>query len=150
MTFAPLHIISGYSFLKSGLTIDKIKKAVKENDYFGAAISDINVLFGIPKFIKTMNELSKPYLIGMEISYQGDNIGVYALNDDGYKNLCLLSSLIQKKAEYEDFLKENHQGLVGIIATNEGFFKEQFTQEIDTKFTKYLLNINRMFESFYL
>ena len=150
MIFAPLHIISGYSFLKSGLTIDKIKKAVKENDYFGAAITDNNVLFGIPKFIKVMDELNKPYLVGMEINFQGDNIAVYALNDWGYKNLCLLSSLLQKEEDYESFLKENHQGLVGIISTNEGSFKEQFNQEIDTKFTKYLLNINKMFDSFYL
>ena len=150
MNFAPLHIISGYSFLKSGLTIDKIKKAIKENDYFGAAITDNNVLYGIPKFVKAMNDLAKPYLIGMEINYQGDNIGVYATSDEGYKNLCLLSSLLQKNEEYETFLKENHQGLVGIIATNEGSFKEGFSQEIDTKFTKYLLNINRMFETFYL
>ena len=150
MIFAPLHIISGYSFLKSGLTIEKIKKAVKENDYFGAAITDLNVLYGIPKFIKTMDELNKPYLVGMEINYQGDNIAVYAINDWGYKNLCLLSSLLQKEEDYESFLKENHQGLVGIISTNEGSFKEGFNQEIDTKFTRYLLNISKMFESFYL
>ena len=150
MIFAPLHIISGYSFLKSGLTIDKIKKAVKENDYFGAAISDNNVLYGVPKFIKMMNELNKPYLVGMEISIRGDNIGVYAVNDNGYKNLCLLSSKIQKNEEIEDFLKENHDGLVGILATNEGFFKDEFSKEIDTKFTKYLLGVSKLFESFYL
>ena len=150
MIFAPLHIISGYSFLKSGLTIDKIKKAVKENDYFGAAITDNNVLYGVPKFIKAMGDISKPYLVGMEMNYQGDNVGVYAINDEGYKNLCLLSSKIQKNEEIDDFLKENHQGLVGIISTNEGFFKDQFSQELDTKFTKYLLNVSKLFESFYL
>ena len=150
MIFAPLHIISGYSFLQSGLTIEKIKKAVKENDYFGAAVSDINVLYGVPKFVKMMDEINKPYLIGIEISLNGDNISIYALNDEGYKNLCLLSSLLNKEMDVSSFLKNNHQGLLGILSTNEGHFKDEFSKEIDSKFTKYLLNISRMFDSFYL
>ena len=107
MIFAPLHIISGYSFLQSGLTIEKIKKAVKENDYFGAAISDINVLYGVPKFVKMMDEINKPFLIGIEISLNGDNISIYALNDEGYKNLCLLSSLLNKEMDVSSFLKDH-------------------------------------------
>ena len=31
--FAPIHIISGYSFLRSGLTIKKIEKAIKDNHF---------------------------------------------------------------------------------------------------------------------
>ena len=150
MIFAPLHINSGYSFLKSGLTIEKIQKAVKERDYFGAAITDLNVLYGVPKFVKKMGELKKPYLIGMEISLNGDNLCIYAVNEDGYKNLCLLTSIIQKEGDVVSFLNDNHSGLVGVIATNEGTFKDGFNQEIDTKFTKYLLGISKLFDSFYL
>lgn len=150
MTFAPLHIISGYSFLKSGLTIEKIVKAIKENDYFGAAITDEQVLYGVPKFIKMMNDIKKPYLVGMEMNFEGDSISVYATNDEGYQNLCLLSASVQKQGDIKSLLNNNHKGLIGILSTNEGSFKDKFNQEIDTKFTKYLLGISRMFDAFYL
>ena len=46
MIFAPLHIVSGYSFLQSGLTSERISKSVKVNDYFGAGIADKEVMYG--------------------------------------------------------------------------------------------------------
>ena len=152
MIFAPIHIISGYSFLQSGLTIDKIKDAVKKNDFFGASITDKNVLYGIPELVKAMESISKPYLIGMEISLGEDSLCVYALDEEGYHNLCLLSSCIQKGEDPESFLKENHQGLVGIIATNAGKFKNEFPglEVNDSTYNRYLLAISKLFDSFYL
>ena len=54
MIFAPLHIVSGYSFLQSGLTSERISKSIKDNDYFGAAIADKEVMYGVTSFIKGM------------------------------------------------------------------------------------------------
>ena len=66
MKFAPLHIVTGYSFLQSGLTIEKVAKALKSNDYFGAGISDNEVMYGVPHFINACASLKKPFIIGEE------------------------------------------------------------------------------------
>ena len=57
--FAPLRIISGYSFLKSGLTMDRISASIKKNDYYGAGLSDFGVLYGVPSFVDSVKKLGK-------------------------------------------------------------------------------------------
>ena len=59
MKFAPLHIVTGYSFLQSGLTMEKVARAIKSNNYFGGAISDNEVMYGIPEFAKELTKLNK-------------------------------------------------------------------------------------------
>ena len=54
--FVPLHIVSGYTFLSSGLTIEKIVSNVHKYQYSGAAITDLGVMFGIPPFVKLMSK----------------------------------------------------------------------------------------------
>lgn len=152
MNFAPLHIVSGYSFLKSGLTVNKIQKSVKENDYFGAAICDEKVLYGVPEFIKAMDEINKPYLIGMQLELQGDFLGVYATSEAGYRTLCKISSFINDEDRVNDYLKKHREGLVGIIQTRIGKFNQCFLDEElpATTFCRYLLDISHKFERFYL
>ena len=49
--FVPLRIISGYSFLQSGLTMERIATSVKKEDYYGAGLADFGVLYGLPEFV---------------------------------------------------------------------------------------------------
>ena len=70
--FVPLRIITGYTFLKSGLTIDKIAASVKNEDYYGAAISDEGFLYGVPSFIESMEKINKKYEIGMSLKIEED------------------------------------------------------------------------------
>ena len=150
--FVPLHIVSGYTFLSSGLTIEKIQTSVKSNDYFGAAITDKGVLYGVPSFIKSMEDINKKFLVGLEVEIDNDFICLYCINEMGYRNLMKISSAIQKERFNYDYLKEHTNGLVAVIETNVGLFKEKFLEKpIDTSFTKYLLNYSKLFgDYFYL
>ncbi len=151
--FAPLHIISGYSFLKSGLTTKRIIKSVTKQKYFGAGISDINVMFGIPEFTEAMKEANLPYIIGMTIAIDNNELTLYALNEIGYHQLINISTAIQKEELNFDVLKENAIGLLCVIETNHGKFKEMFDNfsENQTAFTKYLYDVAKPFgDNFYL
>lgn len=152
MIFAPLHIISGYSFLKSGLTMDKIVSAIKKNDYFGAAITDYEVLFGAPHFVHEMEKINKPYLLGIECNIDGDDVSIFALNEEGYRRLGLISTALQNKQDIVQILNESHSGLIGVIDTKSYKFKESFPEldKVDTSFTKYLLGLSKLFDDFYL
>ena len=148
--FVPLHIVSCYSFLQSGLTIEKIQNSVAKNDYFGMGLCDKGVMFGVPSFVKASEAINRPYIIGVEISVDEDFLCLYAINEEGYHHLMEISTAIQKEEMSFDLLKEKAAGLIAVIETNKGKFSELFTAK-DTTFNRYLLNISKVFkDGFYL
>ena len=50
MRFVPLHLYSGYSFLRSGLSIHKILLSAKKAGYSQVGLSDFETLSGYPEF----------------------------------------------------------------------------------------------------
>ena len=144
--FVPLRIVSCYSFLQSGLTIEKIKSAVYKNDYFGMGLCDNGVMFGVPSFVKASEEIKRPYIIGLEISISDDVFGVYAINEIGYHHLMEISTSIQKEEFSLDVLKNKTDGLVGIIDTKSQRFKGLFENK-DDAFNRYLFDLSELFKS---
>ena len=148
--FVPLHIVSCYSFLQSGLTIEKIQTSIVKNDYFGMGLCDNGVMFGVPSFVKASEQIKRRYIIGLEVKVEDDFLCLYAINEEGYHHLMEISTAIQKEEMSFDLLKEKASGLVAIIETNKGKFYELFTSH-DTTFNRYLLNISKVFtDGFYL
>ena len=76
--FVPLRIISCYSFLQSGLTMEKIAASTYKNGYFGLGLADNGVLFGVPEFVKASEKIKKPYIVGLEVRVNDDFICLYA------------------------------------------------------------------------
>ena len=148
--FVPLHIVSCYSFLQSGLTIEKIQASVYKNEYFGMGLCDNGVLFGVPSFVKASEAINKPYIIGMEVSVNDDHLCLYAINEDGYHHLIEINLVNQKEELTLEFLKEKSSGLIAIIETNQGQFNELFLNN-DASFNRYLFSISEIFkDGFYL
>lgn len=50
MSYVPLHVYSEYSFLKSGLTLDKYFSFAKKHNFKCLGICDYQVMFGFPIF----------------------------------------------------------------------------------------------------
>ena len=148
--FVPLRIISCYSFLQSGLTMEKIAASTYKNGYFGLGLADNGVLFGVPEFVKASEKIKKPYIVGLEVRVNDDFICLYAMNEVGYHHLIELSTAIQKEEFSFDLLKEKVDGITAIIATYQGKFKELFTND-DPSFNKYLFDYSELFkDGFYL
>ena len=148
--FVPLRVVSCYSFLQSGLTMERIATGVNKNAYLGVGLCDKGVMYGVPEFIKTMESIKKPAIIGLEVNLEEDTICLYAINEIGYRHLLLLSTAIQKQEFSRDFLENNSEGLLAIIVTSSGRFKDLFISE-DEGFNRYLLKWNNLFKNgFYL
>ncbi|MBO4855982.1 MAG: DNA polymerase III subunit alpha [Bacilli bacterium] len=151
MRFAPLHIVTCYSLLQSGLTMERIARAIKGNNYFAMGMSDIETMAGIPPFVKMMEKSSKPYLIGEEFNVDGDNLSLYVLNEEGYRNLIKLNSISQRENLTIELLKEHASGLAAVLETVRGKFKDLFVENYDSSFNKYLLKLSEPFkDNFYL
>lgn len=151
MRFAPLHVVTCYSLLQSGLTMERIARAIKGNNYFAMGMSDIETMAGIPPFVKMMEKSSKPYLIGEEFNVDGDNLSLYVLNEEGYRNLIKLNSISQRENLTIELLKEHASGLAAVLETVRGKFKDLFVENYDSSFNKYLLKLSEPFkDNFYL
>lgn len=152
MIFAPLHIISCYTFLESGLTIERIKESVSKENYFGAGITDKKVMYGVPFFIKAIESLKKGYLVGISLEVEDEHLCLYALNETGYRNLCLISTHLEQEAFSLNELSSYKEGLVCVLETNKGKFLEEFSSwdEKDTSFTFRLNKFYKAFDEFYL
>ena len=148
--FVPLHIVSCYSFLQSGLTIEKIQASVVKNDYFGMGLCDNGVMFGVPSFVKASEQIKRRYIVGLEVNVDDDFLCLYAISEEGYHHLMEISTAIQKEEMSFDLLKEKASGLVAIIETNKCKFYELFSTQ-DTTFNRYLMNLSESFkDGFYL
>ena len=130
--------------------MERIAEAVYKNEYFGLGLCDKGVMFGVPSFIKTSEQIKKPYIIGLEITYEDDTFGLYAINEIGYRHLITISSAIQKKEFNQAILEKNVEGLIAIIETSNGKFKETFDPN-NQEFVRYLFDLNKLFkDGFYL
>lgn len=149
MKFAPLNVISGYSFLQSGLTIDKIASSAKKNDYFGVGICDAGVLYGLPSFVDAMKKNKQKFILGMRITLD-DSYGLFAINEDGYRNLIFLSKCVSEDSlTYDRFI--NHlNGLVVVLETNYGEFANLFKSKLTDEYLKRIAKLSSFPKAFYL
>ena len=151
MKFAPLHITSGYSFLRSGLTIDKIVKAMKDNDYFAMGLTDSTGLYGVPEFVNALEGLKKKYLIGLDVLIEGDYLSLFVINEEGYRNLVVINTYLNKNELSFDVIKEHREGLIAVIETAHGTFFEKFNELDEKEIARYLSNYSKVFkDDFYL
>lgn len=166
MDFAPLHIRSGYSFLKSGLTMERLFQACKKANYSSLALTDLGVLFGYPTFVKLANENHMHYGLGVEIQVSLPQhssahqdflekpfpLCLYAMDEEGYHSLMRISSYLS----YHDSIPYDHpdilgEHLVAILATDTNFFDIDELQNANHPHARMALaNLSERFRHFYL
>ncbi|WP_117161814.1 DNA polymerase III subunit alpha [Paraliobacillus sp. X-1268] len=100
MAFTHLQVRSGYSMMKSTVKLNKLVEQAKEFKMDAIALTDENVLHGAVSFYRLCINADMKPIIGMVISVQentGETIQIIALakNNQGYKNLLQISSIIQ-------------------------------------------------------
>lgn len=148
MKIALLNILSSYSFLQSGLTIERIFASAKQNDYYGVAIADNNVLYGYPEFDKAAKKNNVKHIFGLALNLS-DRYVVYANNEQGYHNLITLSLLVNQDKLDEENFKRYLSDTTIIIQTNKGEFANKLKEKDDAYFKK-LAKLSSLCNHFYL
>ncbi|MCP8617105.1 DNA polymerase III subunit alpha [Salirhabdus salicampi] len=101
MGYIHLQVHSGFTFMESTLTIEKLVKGAKEKGYDTIAITDRNVLHGAVQFYQQCKAEGITPIIGMETSitfpFRTEPIHFIFLakSNRGYEQLLKLSTLIQ-------------------------------------------------------
>ena len=96
MEYVALQVKSSYSLLQSLNEIKKLVTYASSLGYQSLAITDSNNMFGVPEFYNECKKNNIKPIIGLELDIEDKKILLYAMNNQGYKNLIKLSTLISE------------------------------------------------------
>ncbi len=91
--FVPLRCRSNYSFLHGVCRIDQLLDRAARNGIGALGLAESGGLYGTIRFYQKALEYSIKPLIGLEINTEAGIILLFAVNFDGYGNLCRLSTI---------------------------------------------------------
>ncbi len=87
-----LHANTEYSILESTIKIDSLISAAQKHNVNTLTITDHNVMYGVPKFVKKCNEANIKPIIGLDLDVEDFRLILLAKNYKGYQHLIELSS----------------------------------------------------------
>ena len=149
MSFVPLHVYTGHSYLRSGLKVENYVKTALSFKFDTLGISDFMSLTGAPYFSELCKKNNIKPIIGEDFEIEGILFSFFVLNEDGYKSLVNLGYLIKRKEINLSNFKEHLSGLAVIIDITNPVIKDRFSTERDN-FNFYLLNLTKDIKNLYI
>ena len=92
-----LEVKTSYSILSSLNRIDKLTEKASELGYFSLCITDTNNMFGVYEFYLSCKKYGIKPIIGMKVVNKQYKFILIAKNNEGYKNLIRLSTIISER-----------------------------------------------------
>lgn len=130
-----LEVKTCYSILNSLNRIDILTKKAKEMGYSSLTITDLNNMFGVYEFyLACLNNDIKP-IIGMEVKTNQDNFILIAKNNNGYRNLIKIATIISDREITFDDLKTYSKDIILIIPYSS--YNEKITNFFDEYYIGY-------------
>ena len=115
MDYVPLQLKTCYSILQSLNRIPELVESASKLGYKSLAITDTNNMFGVPEFYNECKKHSIKPIIGLELSIEDKYILLYAMNNNGYKNLIKLSTIVSEKEITKEDLITYKEDLILVI-----------------------------------
>lgn len=114
MKYVPLYIKTHNSLLESMIKVEDLIKRAKELNFKSLTITD-NSMHGVMDFYNSCLKNNIKPIIGLEINVMGKKVVLYAMNELGYNNLNIISTIASEHdLEIQD-LKKYNVGLLAII-----------------------------------
>ena len=97
-----LHTQSAFSLLQSPIRIEQLVKKAKMEQKKYVALTDRNVLFGVPAFLRACKQYDIAPIVGLEVEAsvgETEKIGfvILAKNNEGLASLYQISALASRK-----------------------------------------------------
>ncbi|GAA0429550.1 DNA polymerase III subunit alpha [Lentibacillus halophilus] len=155
MSFTHLQVRSGYSFMKSTMTVDRLVSKARELQFGALALTDEDVLHGVIPFYKACRQNGIKPIIGMSVTVNNAEDGsdmcvILAKNNDGYKNLVKISTHVQMSGENgisKEDLEPMSDDLICILVTAVSDIGSLLQHETYDRVKTYLNDEWRMFYS---
>ncbi len=135
MKYTALQVKTSYSLLNSLNEVTKLVSRAKVLGYTSLAITDTNNMFGVITFYQECKKNNIKPIIGIELDVLDKKILLYAKNNNGYKNLIKLATLISERNLTLDDLKEYKNDLILVIPYI--YYDDDIYNIYETKFIGY-------------
>jgi DNA polymerase III subunit alpha len=145
IVFVPLHIYTSYSFLSSGFTLEKLFLSLKEKGYESAAITDFEVLYGVPEFFTLARKQHVLPLAGLDLYIHDMLVTFFAKDEIGYRQLIAITTEGQKTQAKELIFTEKNDHLVAVISPSQSHLFSKDPSEIAKTIHHYLGGITSIF-----
>lgn len=137
-----LEVKTSYSLLSSLNKIDKLTEKAKNLGYFSLAITDSNNMFGAYEFYLSCKKNGIKPIIGLEVYDSNRKFILLAKNNDGYKNLIKLTTLLSEREITNDDLKIYSDNLILIMP----YSYYDYDKEITSIFNDYFIGYSTLEE----
>lgn len=111
MDFLPLHVYTGYSFLKSGISLPAFVALAKKRGQSCCAISDYESMTGFPELTLLCTAATMKPIYGMDVNVDGFIITAIVASEDGYLNLIDLGLRSSREALTLEDIRSCQNGL---------------------------------------
>lgn len=149
MNYLPLNVLSGYTFLESGLKVEDIVSLNKDSGNSFCCICDDNNMYGYPLFDSLCKKegLIPIFSIGLEILINNKPFLVKLViqNEEGYLNLC---KLLSQKKSLSNLLAHSN-GLTLIIPTISNTHLSEILMKNEENFSQVVSGVTKTFSSWY-
>lgn len=135
--FTNLILYSDYSVNIGYGTIDEYIDVCKEKNINTLALTDVNSMMGIFRFLNKCKANNIKSIIGVTLEIDKNNVTLLAKNLQGYHELCRILMLSTKNNYEEPFLRiddiKETDNIVAILHTFEKEVSEEFINQIKLK-----------------
>lgn len=129
MAFIPLHLYSGFSYLKSGIPVEKIAPLAKKAGYGAIGISDYMNLSGYAPFTHSCLDYHITPIYGMDLEIENEILSLFVQNERGYRNLLEIALKASRHEVSYALLKERQEGLAFVYDLEHSFLKEHYQED---------------------
>lgn len=127
MAFVHLHVHSVYSLLDSTCRLEDLVSTARQMGLPALALTDRNALYGAVFFYDLCRQAGIRPILGMEASMEdGHSLLLLAENEEGYRNLCRLSTILQSFSDPPPrlswtALRHHSEGLIALTGGSQGW-----------------------------
>lgn len=156
MEFVNLYLQTEYSLTQSPIKLDELIQKAKEYDYKALAITDVDNMYGVLKFYnKCVNSNIKP-IIGLNLTLSSrdnfyNNVLLYAMNNNGYRNLLKIATLRKTNKElYLPNIVKYTSDIILVIPNEENEIIKLFYENNYQRASEIAFEYRKYFEYVYL
>ena len=149
MSFVPLHIYSGFSYLQSGLGAPKIPFLAQKAGFEACGICDNGTLSGYAPFAHAAKEANVQAVFGMDARLAEGAFSLFVKTEQGYRNLCALTYRASLNKLTLADLYAHKEGLICVFPLEDSFLESRFKSLSQEEVTR-LANLLKPFEEVYL
>ena len=131
MSFVPLRLHSGFSYLESGLVADRIPFLAAKLGYKKVGLADKGTLSGYAPFYHAALKAGVSPVFGMDATVLEGTFSFFVESEEGYRHLLLDALLVSEGKLTFDDLRKNASGLQAVYSFENPLFRQAYLNKDD-------------------